>query len=341
MHYVKQFSINGIDTKQTACIELQGRPNAATEGAVGALAMDMTSPSHDVYKCVAVNGSLYTWELLSSGTSIITAKISRDGAANMNFPYSDLIAPSNCLIKAEDVILVKAGDIIIDSKGYVYHITSIGTTECAAIYSGIRFDGNGGDRKLQRTGGKLQLATLAGDEVSAVDDLLPDDVTITRDTTSGCGSVRGIYTITNELLRIFRGTQAQYNKLTDSQKENVHPIITDDPTKANVAGLLDGSVSAAKAIRLAVPSEGEWITGEVLQGNKSFKLMDRLAEGVYLLVVGMEDGVITTTSCSLCHYLQFVPNPRVYIDGHKFSVGDVFVTSDSVNIKTVMAYKIM
>ena len=68
MHFVKLFSINGIDTKQVACIELQGVPNAATEGAVGVLGMDMTSPTHDIYKCVAKNGSVYTWELLSSGS---------------------------------------------------------------------------------------------------------------------------------------------------------------------------------------------------------------------------------------------------------------------------------
>ena len=37
MHYVKHFKINGVDTKQVACIELQGAPNAATEGAVGVL----------------------------------------------------------------------------------------------------------------------------------------------------------------------------------------------------------------------------------------------------------------------------------------------------------------
>ena len=69
MHYVKHFNINGIETKQVACIELHGKPNAATEGAVGALAIDVDSPSHDVYKCVAVKGSVYTWKLLSSGSS--------------------------------------------------------------------------------------------------------------------------------------------------------------------------------------------------------------------------------------------------------------------------------
>lgn len=68
MHYVKHFNFNGVNTKQIACIELQGVPNTATEGAVGVLGIDMTSPTKDVYKCVAVNGSLYTWELLSMPT---------------------------------------------------------------------------------------------------------------------------------------------------------------------------------------------------------------------------------------------------------------------------------
>ena len=67
MHYVKHFNINGVNVRQVACIELSGPPNAATEGAVGALGMDMTSPTHEVYRCVAVNGSVYTWELLSGG----------------------------------------------------------------------------------------------------------------------------------------------------------------------------------------------------------------------------------------------------------------------------------
>ena len=69
MHYVEHFNINGVCTRQVACIKSNGRPNAATEGGVGTLCIDITSPTHDVYKCVAVNGSIYTWELLSSGGS--------------------------------------------------------------------------------------------------------------------------------------------------------------------------------------------------------------------------------------------------------------------------------
>lgn len=64
MRHVKRFEINGIKTRQTACIELQGKPNAATKGQIGSLAIDVTSPLREVYKCVGVNGNTYTWELL-------------------------------------------------------------------------------------------------------------------------------------------------------------------------------------------------------------------------------------------------------------------------------------
>ena len=67
MHYVKSLITNGVESKQIACIELYGAPNAATEGAVGVLGMDVTSPTREIYKCTAVNGSIYTWELLATG----------------------------------------------------------------------------------------------------------------------------------------------------------------------------------------------------------------------------------------------------------------------------------
>lgn len=66
MHYVKQFHINGVDTMQVACIELHGKPNAATEGAVGVFGIDVDSPTYDLYWCVDVTGSIYTWKPCSS-----------------------------------------------------------------------------------------------------------------------------------------------------------------------------------------------------------------------------------------------------------------------------------
>lgn len=129
MHYVKQFKINGVDTKQVACIELKGKPNTATEGAVGLLGIDTSSPTHEVYKCVAVNGSIYTWELLSSGVSTIATTMSGEGEDNVNFPYETLKTPSGYVIKV--------GDLILDSKGYLYQIHSINADHCVADYCDI------------------------------------------------------------------------------------------------------------------------------------------------------------------------------------------------------------
>lgn len=131
MHYVKQFNINGVDTKQVSCIELRGKPNAATEGAVGLLGIDVISPLHEVYKCVAVNGSIYTWELLSSGLSTLAATISGNGEEVAQFPYDKLKIPAGYLIKK--------GDLIIDSLGYLYQIDAIGVTSCDAKYCEVGF----------------------------------------------------------------------------------------------------------------------------------------------------------------------------------------------------------
>lgn len=137
MHYVKQFHINGIDTKQIACIELQGPPNAATEGAVGVLGMDITSPTHEVYRCVAVNGCVYTWELLSAGMSIMSSTETGGGALGKAFSYTSLRFPVG--------YLVKRGDLIIDSEGYLYRVTVILAESCHAEYCGTRLGGIGGE----------------------------------------------------------------------------------------------------------------------------------------------------------------------------------------------------
>ena len=129
MHYVKHFNINGVATKQVACIELPSPPNAATEGAVGVLGIDMSSPTHEVYRCVNVKGSVYTWELLSAGMSIIGATITGEGEKNKTFPYSALLLP--------DKYLIKVGDLILDSDGYVYRISKIGNDSCDVTYTGI------------------------------------------------------------------------------------------------------------------------------------------------------------------------------------------------------------
>ncbi len=183
MHYTKHFNINGVDTKQVACIELRGKPNAATEGALGVLGIDVTSPTHDVYKCVAVNGSIYTWEFLSSGMSIIAATETGEGFLNKTFEYSDLLYPEG--------YIVRCGDLILDSGGYLYRVTTLGNTSCDATYTGTQFG-------------------------------------VSRDVLGVATAVR---TINNVALGFFVGTLEEYGALTDSEKQNLFAIITDDTSK--------------------------------------------------------------------------------------------------------------
>ena len=223
MHYVKYFDIKGVNTKQVACIELQGVPNAATEGALGVLGIDVTSPTHDVYKCVAVNGSVYTWELLSAGMSIMSAKVSREGALSATFPYTELIFPNN--------YLVKSGDLILDKEGYLYRIVEIGANECTAEYCNTHIGGMASgdkDRRLNIKDGKLRLETESGAVLSEMDYLIADEKTIHRNELSGQISVIGITTTNGIPIRFFLGTQSEFDQLKDEQKRNVYAIITDD-----------------------------------------------------------------------------------------------------------------
>ena len=220
MHYVKKFNINGVDTKQIACIELQGRPNAATEGAVGVLGIDVLSPTHEVYKCVGVNGSVYTWELLSAGMSIISATITGEGGETKSFPYSKLLAPDNYLIKV--------GDLILDSEGYLYQIKALGVTECDASYCGTQIGGiASGDKNcsLRVKNGKLQLVTESGNVLSSVDYFLPDEKTTYRNPDTGETKIIGVESIDGTTLQLFVGTQEEYDVLTDELKAKVIPII--------------------------------------------------------------------------------------------------------------------
>lgn len=233
MHYVKHFQINGVDTKQIACIELQGAPNAATEGAVGVLGMDMTSPTHDVYRCVAVNGSVYTWELLSAGMSIINATITGEGALEMSFPYSNLRIPKNYMLKV--------GDLIIDSEGYLYHVNMLGIDSCDTTYCGTHIGGiASGDKdyRLILDGGQLKLVTESGAVLSSVDYLLPDESTLRRDANTGKARVMGVITINGALLKFYYGNINQYNALSDAQKRNLIALVDGKVYQAHIADAL-------------------------------------------------------------------------------------------------------
>ena len=263
MHYVKQFSINGVDTRQIACIELQGAPNAATEGVVGVLGIDMNSPTHDVYKCVAVNGSVYTWELLSSGLSIICAKTTGEGGLTKTFSYTDMLIP--------DKYLIKEGDLILDSEGYIYQITTIGANACETKYSGTHLGGSGSGsggspNRIVVNNGKLQLVTDSGNLLSEVDYMLADDETIYRDEATGKICVIGIRTVTGALFKLFIGDTPLYNTLTPAQKENLFAILTDDKTKEKIEGAISKIISGETVVGKA--KHANTASGLILSGKR-------------------------------------------------------------------------
>lgn len=304
MNYVKHFNINGVNTKQAACIELHGKPNAATEGYVGVLGIDVDSPSHDVYKCVAVNGSIYTWELLSSGMSIMTAKTSGEGEASVQFLYTDLNTPA--------AYVVKTGDLILDNKGYLYQVSALNSTYCAASYCGIEFSsgktttttrlkveddklyvsydegknwellvtlpqGNNGvtpQFKMDEDG-NLCVSYDEGNTWELLGALLqgPEGPQGPRGPQGAPGNI----TIDgNTELKFFVGTQEDYEKLSDDvKKSNLLAIITDDPEDgsliAKINGFLDGSIpvpSAEKAEQATSDGNGENIAQTYVRKDK-------------------------------------------------------------------------
>ncbi len=299
MHYVKQFHINGVDTKQVACIELHGAPNTATEGAVGVLGMDITSPTHEIYKCVAVNGSVYTWELLSAGMSIMSATETGEGALTKVFPYTSLRYPKGYLIKR--------GDLILDSEGYLYRVTAFGAEYCDTEYCGTHIGGiASGDKDytLSVEDGKLQLVTESGNVVSEVDALLADEETIYRNPTTGRAYVMGAITTNDTVVRFFKGTRTQYNALTAVQKDGLIACITDEDIIAKVGDnstkitrIINGDTEVGNAKRAkSVDVTSAEVKSVTVEGGADVALerntvyMASLGDGaIMLLAVGSDD----------------------------------------------------
>lgn len=67
MEYVNAMQVGGREVAFVACIPMSGKPSKTTAGEVGVLAMDTSSATKDVYKCVAETEDGYFWELLASG----------------------------------------------------------------------------------------------------------------------------------------------------------------------------------------------------------------------------------------------------------------------------------
>lgn len=326
MHYVKYFDINGVATKQVACIELQGAPNAATEGAVGVLGMDMSSPTHEVYRCVAVNGSIYTWELLSAGMSVLSATITREGAMSTSFAYTNLKIPNNYLIKA--------GDLVLDVDGYVYQVTAIGGESCEATYTGTHLGGAGTSEKdcrLVVNNGKLQLVTESGNVLSELDYITSDESTIHRDPSTGVASVIGVRTVDGGLLHIFVGTQAQYDTLTEDQKQNLFAIISDDGKAEEFQNILDGVQVVPKAASAAQLSLG----APVLNAEK--KLTET---GYYYIRVGnyLSASVVYWRTTET-HTLKIPLNVVVWgVDSHRVEAVVLIINTDGTMEVQLSAY---
>lgn len=58
----------------------------------------------------------------------------------------------------------------------------------------------------------------------------------------------GVQTINGKTLQFFVGTKSEYGRLTTAEKEELLAVITDDESKEQLQGLLDGTISASKAL---------------------------------------------------------------------------------------------
>ena len=135
MVYVKHFNILGIDTAQVPCIELQGVPNTATEGAVGLFGMNMTSADHEIYVCIAVNGNVYTWIPLKGegGNTVTDAKVNDDGElvltlSNGTSLNAGVVAGNGCFVNGV------ATDINFDSDPQEQLNNCVKQSELSGLY---------------------------------------------------------------------------------------------------------------------------------------------------------------------------------------------------------------
>ena len=161
------------------------------------MAIDTKSPAHEVYKCVAVNGSIYTWEFLSAGMSVLSSKITGEGGESMDFPYSTLLTPYD--------YVVKRGDLIIDSEGYLYQITGIDSTYCRATYCGTHLGGiASGDKDyslvVTEDNSHLQLVTESGNIISDIDYMHPDNINATL------GNLKALINLQSDYVKDVRHT---------------------------------------------------------------------------------------------------------------------------------------
>jgi hypothetical protein len=144
-----------------------------------------------------------------------------EGGETVAFPYDTLLLP--------DSYLIKPGDLILDSEGYLYQIDAIGNESCSAKYCGthIGSGGGGSESRLRARNGKIEQVTENGTVLSSVDHLSVDDNTLYRVSSTGEARVIGIETIDGYTMRVFIGSTEEYDRLTEAQKENLFAMLED------------------------------------------------------------------------------------------------------------------
>ena len=304
MHYVKHFHINGVETKQVACIELHGKPNAATEGMVGVLGIDMDSPLHDVYKCVAVNGSIYTWELLSSGLSIMSANTSGAGAESMQFPYANLLKPA--------MYVVKIGDLILDSEGYLYQIEALDATYCAAKYSGTQVVAYGKSAyKLAVENGfegneKEWLASLKGVSIDRIYYSHRNDRKVTYGVLLSDGSSAGTFSVTDGADGN-RGDDGQSPTVAVAEITGGHRVAITDVNGTHTFDVMDGAGAAGDASVDNYHLRGHFEVPPSSEDTVAIPL-DVSLENAVIRVFAPEAREGLSEEYSLVKYIDYYPN---------------------------------
>ena len=290
MHYVKHFTMHGIDSRQVACIELHGAPNAATEGAVGVLGIDMDSPRHEVYKCVAVNGSIYSWELCSDGLSFIAASVSVEGATRAEFLYEDLLIPST--------YRPKLGDSILDTNGCFYAITSIGVDRCFATHSGLQVKSV---QIAQERGNRVDMAisqATFSQELDSIEQDMEDEFETVRNESSQAFNQMG-QDMENEFETLRNEVDQRFNEVEQDAREIRQEYVLKSKLTSRVT-ITQGSASFDTLEELPLQQLGiYYIAFKTTDGQDAYSgvLVKQTATNCYFELGGVY-GQITTYNIS-------------------------------------------
>ena len=138
MNYIESFNLLGVEAQQIPCITGEGAPKTFTEGAVGCLYMNTLTG--DIYKCVAAENGVYTWNNIT--TEAVTDKVTIFTGTEFNVSggamgYLDGISVVDPLFKA------KVGDLYFNTEThylyYIYDITTRTVQPGPREYKGISY----------------------------------------------------------------------------------------------------------------------------------------------------------------------------------------------------------